>query len=75
MDFVKNAMGGNKEGGASNNNAGGAQSQDYGDKAFSALNDKAGFNISKDNQEKATDFARNAYEKKTGNKVDPKISN
>jgi hypothetical protein len=34
MDFVKNAMGGNKEGGASNNNAGGAQSQDYGDKGM-----------------------------------------
>jgi hypothetical protein len=34
--------------------------------AFSALNDKAGTNVSRDNQEKITDFGRNAYEKKTG---------
>jgi hypothetical protein len=34
--------------------------------AASFLNDKAGFNISKDNQEKATDFARSQYEKSSG---------
>ncbi|RGP65888.1 hypothetical protein FLONG3_9020 [Fusarium longipes] len=75
MDFVKNAMGGNKEGASNSNSAGGAQSQDYVDKAASFINDKAGTNISRDNQEKITDFGRNAYEKQTGNKVDPKISN
>jgi hypothetical protein len=30
------------------------------------LNKKGGFNISRDNQEKATDFARSQYEKQTG---------
>jgi hypothetical protein len=34
--------------------------------AASFINDKAGTNISHDNQEKITDFGRNAYEKKTG---------
>ncbi|KAL4727792.1 hypothetical protein ACLX1H_004481 [Fusarium chlamydosporum] len=65
MDFVKNAMGGNKDG-ASKTNEGGAQSQDYVDKAASFMNDKAGTNISRENQEKMTDFGRSAYEKQTG---------
>ncbi|RBR23961.1 uncharacterized protein FIESC28_03271 [Fusarium coffeatum] len=73
MDFVKNAMGGNKD--SSSKSSGGNQGTDYVDKAFSAVNDKAGTNISRDNQEKITDFGRSAYEKKTGNQVDPKISN
>lgn len=30
------------------------------------LNKKVGMNISRDNQEKATDFARGQYEKSTG---------
>ncbi|CEI70279.1 hypothetical protein FVEN_g1200 [Fusarium venenatum] len=76
MDFIKNAVSGNKEGASSsNNNNGGAQSQDYVDKAFSAVSKKSGYNISADNQEKITDAGRNMYEKQTGNKVDPKISN
>ena len=83
MDFVKNAMGGNKD--SSSKSSGGNQGTDYVDKgmihsfrfyiildlywhpsAFSAVNDKAGTNISRDNQEKITDFGRNAYEKQTG---------
>ncbi|SPJ70601.1 uncharacterized protein FTOL_00329 [Fusarium torulosum] len=78
MDFVKKAMGGSSDASKSdsttttNNNN---NNQDYGDKAASFLNDKAGFNISKDNQEKATDFARSQYEKSSGSKVDPKYSN
>ncbi|KAH6970131.1 hypothetical protein HG530_011903 [Fusarium avenaceum] len=77
MDFIKKAVSGgssdaSKTGGSTsttNNN------QDYGDKAASFLNDKAGLNISKDNQEKATDFARSQYEKSSGTKIDPKYSN
>ncbi|KAJ4125343.1 hypothetical protein NW768_008960 [Fusarium equiseti] len=72
MDFVKNAMGGNKD--SSSKSSGGNQDMDYVDKAAAFANDKAGTNISRENQEKITDFGRNAYEKKTGNKVDPKIS-
>ncbi|CAF3588515.1 unnamed protein product [Fusarium graminearum] len=33
MDFVKNAMGGGNKDGATNSNAGGAQKEDYVDKA------------------------------------------
>ncbi|KAF5665305.1 hypothetical protein FHETE_6665 [Fusarium heterosporum] len=76
MDFIKNAVsGGSKsentaQGGSSNSN-----NMDYGDKAAEFLNKKAGTNISRDNQEKATDFARSQYEKQTGSKVDAKYSN
>ncbi|KAF4453262.1 hypothetical protein F53441_3992 [Fusarium austroafricanum] len=73
MDFVKNAMsGGSKSGDASKDNT---QNTDYVDKGVEFLNKKAGTNISRENQEKATDFARSQYESRTGNKVDPKISN
>ncbi|EGU86030.1 hypothetical protein FOQG_05479 [Fusarium oxysporum f. sp. raphani 54005] len=74
MDFVKNAMsGGSKSGDASK--SGSNNQEDYVDKGVDFLNKKVGMNISRDNQEKATDFARSQYEKSTGNKVDPKISN
>ncbi|EWZ31655.1 hypothetical protein FOZG_14776 [Fusarium oxysporum Fo47] len=74
MDFVKNAMsGGSKSGDASK--SGSNNQEDYVDKGVDFLNKKVGVNISRDNQEKATDFARSQYEKSTGNKVDPKISN
>ncbi|KAF5018874.1 hypothetical protein F66182_9135 [Fusarium sp. NRRL 66182] len=80
MDFIKNAVSGNKDktasGGASTDASKPAQGgTDYVDKGAAFLSQKAGFNISKDQQEKATDFARGQYEKQTGNKVDPKISN
>ncbi|EXA39631.1 uncharacterized protein FRV6_12839 [Fusarium oxysporum] len=75
MDFVKNAMsGGSKSGDASKSGSNNNQ-EDYVDKGVDFLNKKVGMNISRDNQEKATDFARSQYEKSTGNKVDPKISN
>ncbi|KAF4473196.1 hypothetical protein FAGAP_13378 [Fusarium agapanthi] len=74
MDFVKNAMsGGSKSGDASKTDS--KNQEDYVDKGIDFLNKKGGFNISRDNQEKASDFARSQYEKQTGNKVDPKISN
>ncbi|KAF5964870.1 hypothetical protein FCOIX_13225 [Fusarium coicis] len=74
MDFIKNAVsGGSQSGDASKTDSN--NQEDYVDKGVDFLNKKAGFNISRDNQEKATDFARSQYEKQTGNKVDPKISN
>ncbi|KAF5662279.1 hypothetical protein FCIRC_11577 [Fusarium circinatum] len=78
MDFVKNAMsGGSKPADASKTDSktDSNNQEDYVDKGVDFLNKKGGFNISRDNQEKATDFARSQYEKQTGNKVDPKISN
>ncbi|KAF4943551.1 hypothetical protein FGADI_13342 [Fusarium gaditjirri] len=75
MDFIKNAVSGgdSKSGDAAKTDN--KNQEDYVDKGVDFLNKKAGFNISRDNQEKATDFARSQYEKSTGNKVDPKISN
>ncbi|KAF4344714.1 hypothetical protein FBEOM_1321 [Fusarium beomiforme] len=76
MDFIKNAVSGgsNSNTDASKDNSN-SNNEDYIDKGVEFLNKKAGMNISRDNQEKATDFARSQYEKQTGNKVDPKISN
>ncbi|OBT83763.1 hypothetical protein VE02_07191 [Pseudogymnoascus sp. 03VT05] len=91
MDFLKKAadgLQGNKNAAAggsapaatdgSANAAGGAstgQQQDYGDKAFAAISKKSGHTFSADQSEKITDGIRGAYEKATGNKVDPKYSN
>ncbi|KFY43824.1 hypothetical protein V494_01788 [Pseudogymnoascus sp. VKM F-4513 (FW-928)] len=86
MDFIKKAAGelqGNKNAGAAGGQpaaggsaaGGAAQSQDYGDKAFAAVSKKSGHNFSADQSEKITDGIRGAYEKATGNKVDPKYSN
>merc|ERR1712000_142241 len=79
MGFVKKAassMGGsseNKDNNKSDNKS--QQKDDYGDKAFSALNDKAGWGMSKENQEKITDGAREGYEKYSGSQVPEKYSN
>ena len=77
MDFVKNAVSkaSGKGDDKSGSSKGGEQKQDYGDKAFSAVNDKAGFGMSRDQQEKVTDGARDAYEKYSGSKVSDKVSN
>ncbi|RMJ18869.1 hypothetical protein BHE90_008654 [Fusarium euwallaceae] len=75
MDFIKDAVNnvkGQKAEGQKEEKKG--ETQDYLDKGVAFASSKAGFNISPDNQEKATDFARGAYEKQTGKKVDPKIS-
>ncbi|KAM0345979.1 hypothetical protein ACHAPU_006033 [Fusarium lateritium] len=76
MDFIKSAVsGGNKTENTAQGGSSSSGTQDYGDKAAEFLNKKAGTNISRDNQEKATDFARGQYEKSTGSKVDAKYSN
>ncbi|PTB44194.1 uncharacterized protein TrAFT101_002757 [Trichoderma asperellum] len=79
MDFVKNAMHKN-EGqpaaqGAAAPQAQGAQKEDYVDKAFGMGTKKAGYNMDRNTQEKITDAGREMYEKVTGSKVNPKISN
>ncbi|KAG9251070.1 uncharacterized protein F5Z01DRAFT_664516 [Emericellopsis atlantica] len=78
MDFVKKAassMGGSSENKDNKSENKGQQKDDYGDKAFSAVNDKAGWGISKENQEKITDGAREGYEKYSGSQVPDKYSN
>ncbi|RYP33328.1 hypothetical protein DL767_004823 [Monosporascus sp. MG133] len=42
--------------------------------AFKADNDKAGWGFNESQREQITNFGRNAYQQKSGNKVDPKIS-
>ncbi|KAG6052574.1 hypothetical protein E4U17_005651 [Claviceps sp. LM77 group G4] len=77
MDFVKKAAESVKGNSGSGQNppAEGGQKQDYVDKAFSMGAKKSGHNINPGTQEKVTDAGRTAYEKMTGSKVDPKISN
>ncbi|OBT79385.1 hypothetical protein VF21_01990 [Pseudogymnoascus sp. 05NY08] len=68
-DGSANVAGGAAAGGST------GQQQDYGDKAFAAISSKSGHTFSADQSEKITDGIRGAYEKATGNKVDPKYSN
>ncbi|KAG6020536.1 hypothetical protein E4U41_002815 [Claviceps citrina] len=51
------------------------EKKDYVDMAFGMGAQKSGHNIDPNTQEKMTDAGRTAYEKATGSKVDPKISN
>ncbi|KHN97957.1 uncharacterized protein MAM_04346 [Metarhizium album ARSEF 1941] len=83
MDFVKKAAEGVK--GNAGENKGqpaegqgqgqGGEQKDYVDKAFGMAASKSGHNIDPNTQEKITDAGRSAYEKATGTKVNPKISN
>ncbi|PHH60757.1 hypothetical protein CDD81_1295 [Ophiocordyceps australis] len=83
MDFVKKAVDSAKGGKEPTKEAGEAGKEggkeaggdDYVDKAFSAAAKKSGHNIDRETQEKITDGGRTAYEKMTGSKVNPKISN
>ncbi|KAM0428851.1 hypothetical protein ACHAPT_006651 [Fusarium lateritium] len=76
MDFIKDAIsGGSKDQKVQKDETKKNESgQDYVDKGVAFASSKAGFNISPDNQEKATDAVREAYEKQSGKKIDPKIS-
>ncbi|TLS30854.1 hypothetical protein PpBr36_03955 [Pyricularia pennisetigena] len=51
------------------------EKKDFGDKAFDALAKKSGHPVDRNTSEKITDAARGAFEKVTGKKVNPKISN
>ncbi|PHH75332.1 hypothetical protein CDD80_2463 [Ophiocordyceps camponoti-rufipedis] len=77
MDFVKKAadsVKGSSGSGNAGNNQGG-EKMDYVDKAFNTATQKSGHSMDRNTQEKITDAGRNAYEKATGKKVNPKISN
>ncbi|KJZ69814.1 hypothetical protein HIM_10793 [Hirsutella minnesotensis 3608] len=80
MDFVKKAAEGIKGSSGGNQDpnqqqANNAPKDDYVDKAFGMGVKKSGHNIDRNTQEKITDAGRSAYEKATGSKVNPKISN
>ncbi|KID88323.1 hypothetical protein MGU_04733 [Metarhizium guizhouense ARSEF 977] len=68
-------QGGNSSNNNNQNQQGGDQQQDYGDKAFDFVAKKAGLNLSREQEEKITDGARQAYEKYSGKSVDSKYSN
>ncbi|KAK1985758.1 hypothetical protein LZ30DRAFT_707655 [Colletotrichum cereale] len=74
MDQLKNLASGSK-GTSNTTGAAGGQKQDFGDKAFDAVSKKAGHDFNPSTDEKITDGARGLYEKVTGSKVNPKISN
>ncbi|KAF5512207.1 hypothetical protein CGCA056_v012730 [Colletotrichum aenigma] len=62
---------------SSNNQAqaAGQSKEDPVDKAFDFASKKAGHDMPRSTDEKITDAGRNMYEKVTGKKVNPKISN
>ncbi|KAL1844074.1 hypothetical protein VTK73DRAFT_2657 [Phialemonium thermophilum] len=74
MNPLSNQSGG-QQGAQGTQGAAGGQQQDYGDKAFDLLAKKSGHNVDQNTGEKITDGARNLFEKTTGKKVNPKISN
>ncbi|KAF9869414.1 hypothetical protein CkaCkLH20_13131 [Colletotrichum karsti] len=61
----------------SNNQAqpAGQEKMDPVDKVFDAVTKKSGHDMPRSTDEKITDAGRNMYEKVTGKKVNPKISN
>ncbi|OHE91104.1 hypothetical protein CORC01_13586 [Colletotrichum orchidophilum] len=73
MDKLKNLASGS----TGNNTAAapGQQKQDPVDKIFDIGSKKAGHDFSPSTDEKITDAGRGIYEKVTGKKVNPKISN
>ncbi|PHH87155.1 hypothetical protein CDD83_9245 [Cordyceps sp. RAO-2017] len=72
MDFIKKAAGGSGDKQAGQE---GGEKMDYVDKAFDQATKKSGHQMDRNTQEKITDAGRTAYEKATGSKVNPKISN
>ncbi|POR39725.1 Uncharacterized protein TPAR_00087 [Tolypocladium paradoxum] len=75
MDFIKKAVAGATGSSSGQQKPQEGQKQDYVDKAFDFLSKKSGHKLDPNVQEKITDGGRTAYEKATGKKVDPKISN
>ncbi|KAM5345921.1 hypothetical protein ACJ41O_011782 [Fusarium nematophilum] len=74
MDFIKSAISGGKKQ-ETKKAEGSKDGKDFLDKGIAFASKKAGFHISPQNNERIGDAARSAYEKQTGKKVDPKISN
>ncbi|KAI0179631.1 hypothetical protein GGR52DRAFT_206690 [Hypoxylon sp. FL1284] len=77
MDALKNIAGGSSSHGNANaGNAGRApgEKKDLGDRIAGFANKKEGNKFSDQQLESGTDKIRGMYEKATGNKVNPKIS-
>ncbi|KAI1386022.1 uncharacterized protein F4822DRAFT_432879 [Hypoxylon trugodes] len=75
MDALKK-FAGNQSGSTGNNNAQPTgEKKDLGDKIAGFVNKKEGNKLSDQQLETGTDKLRGMYEKSTGNKVDPRISN
>ncbi|KAI1370844.1 hypothetical protein F4677DRAFT_342329 [Hypoxylon crocopeplum] len=75
MDTLKKFAGKSETTGTSNNAQQPGEKQDVGDKIAGFVNKREGGKMSNQQLETGTDKARNMYEKATGNKVDPRISN
>ncbi|KAI2607823.1 hypothetical protein GGR54DRAFT_643908 [Hypoxylon sp. NC1633] len=73
MDAFKKIAGGST--GNANNAQQPGEKKDFGDKIAGFANKREGGKMSDQQVESGTDKARELYEKATGNKVDPKISN
>ncbi|KAJ3492977.1 hypothetical protein NLG97_g5027 [Lecanicillium saksenae] len=67
-----NSNNNNNQQGTNSNDAG---QEDYLDKGIGFVSKKAGYNMSRENEEKIGDGLRNAYEKYSHNKVPEKFSN
>ncbi|XDG05580.1 hypothetical protein ABKA04_005195 [Annulohypoxylon sp. FPYF3050] len=75
MDALKKFAGKSESTGNTNNAQQSGEKKDIGDRVAGFLNKKEGNKLSDQQLETGTDKARELYEKATGNKVDPKISN
>ncbi|KAI0891037.1 hypothetical protein F4806DRAFT_340930 [Annulohypoxylon nitens] len=75
MDALKKFAGKSESTGNTNNAQQSGEKKDIGDRVAGFINKKEGNRFSDQQLETGTDKARELYEKATGNKVDPKISN
>ncbi|KAI1139460.1 hypothetical protein F5Y05DRAFT_348166 [Hypoxylon sp. FL0543] len=73
MDALKNFASGNQSQNTNTQQPG--EKKDIGDKIAGFVNKKEGNKLSDQQLETGTDQGRQMYEKATGNKVNPKISN
>ncbi|KAI1456105.1 hypothetical protein F4805DRAFT_459157 [Annulohypoxylon moriforme] len=75
MDALKKFAGKSEGTGNANNAQQSGEKKDIGDRVAGFINKKEGGRLSDQQLETGTDKARELYEKSTGNKVDPRISN
>ncbi|KAL7619351.1 hypothetical protein AAE478_009888 [Parahypoxylon ruwenzoriense] len=73
-NFASNKAGGNKSSNNYNSQKSG-EKKDLGDKIAGFINKREGGKFTEQQLETGTDKARQIYEKTTGHKVDPRISN
>ncbi|KAI0115391.1 hypothetical protein F4814DRAFT_449224 [Daldinia grandis] len=75
MDALKNFAGGNSQNTGNTNAQQTGEKKDIGDRIAGFANKKQGGKLSDSQLESGTDKVRDMYEKATGNKVNPKLSN